>query len=164
MELRFFYPRVFYWLALGTGLGRSSVTNWKSCKQYRSILKLVTKSYKFALILTTTIFFTIKIEFSNLRSLFYSLAKLNSFRPFRKYFNILGLAGTLIEWYYNKIDYKYSRCTTYFNINSCWYWKMCLNWLRMLLAKVLLSSRFFQKKFLNSAHVIASFALKQHLY
>ena len=81
---------------------------------------VMARDRRFALALAATAFFTIERKFSNLWSLFYSLAKMDSHRPFRKYLSIVDLAGAPIELYANKIDCSYLKYAAYSNIDSCW--------------------------------------------
>ena len=106
---------------------------------------IVTRDYKFALALATTVFFTIKIKLFKSRSLFYNLAKINVFWLFKKYLNIVNLARTFTRLYASKINCKCLKWAVYFDINSYWYWKTYLNWLKMLLVKAQLSLGFFKK-------------------
>ena len=122
---------------------------------------VVARDRKFALALVTTAFFIIWIKLSNSWILFYSSAKINGRKPSRNYLNIVGLAKAPIRLYTNKIDYRYLKCTSHSNTDSCWCWKISWNWLKMLLAKAWSFLRFFQKKFLNFSYVIGSSNLNQ---
>ena len=126
---------VFYRLALGTGLG-----------------------------LTYKCLFHYLEETLQLRSLFCNSAKMDGHRPFRKYLSIVDLTRAFTGSYANKIDCKYSRCTVHCNSDSCWYWEIHLNRLRMLLAKVRSFPRFFWRKSLNSSYIIRSFIFLEQCF
>ena len=53
---------------------------------------------------------------------------MDNLRLFQKYLSIVSLAKAPTGSYTNKIDYRCLKCTTHSSIDSCWYWKTCLNW------------------------------------
>ena len=125
---------------------------------------IMARNRRLALALATTVFFTVWIKLSNSWSLFCNLAKINGRRPSQKYLSIVDLIGASTGLYANKINCRCSKCAVYSNTNFCWYWETRLNWLKMLLAKARLSSRFVWKKFLNFPHVIKSSASERRFY
>lgn len=64
--------------------------------------QMVAYKCRFALALTTTAFFTIWIKLSSLWFLFCSSAKIEDYRPSRKYLSIVGSVDALIGRYSNK--------------------------------------------------------------
>ena len=110
-------------------LAAVELADQKPQEQCWSMSLVVARDRRFALALATTAFFTIWTKLSNLWSSFCSLAKIDGRKPSWKYLSIVGLVRAPTGLYANKINCKCSRCAAYSNIDFCWCWKTCLNWI-----------------------------------
>ena len=99
--------------------------------------------------LTIAVFITIEIKLFNLRFLFGSLAKTDSFRFFRKFLNIVSLAMAFTGLYTKKINYKYLKWIVYSNIKLLLILKNIFELAKNVVSKNSINFKIFLEKILK---------------
>lgn len=160
--LKFFNAKVIHKAALALNNTR---VGWLSVLKIMLICLTSSKArLEYCLALTLTAFYIDSSKLFNSWSHSFILAQSEGFGPSLKYLIMVGSLGAPSTSNSNKINCRYLRWEALPNIDSQWYYKLCLTLLQKVSPKALEYLRFFRKILLNLSYVIGTTLLKYRLY